>query len=268
MKLMDNDVAVFLDVDNLVIGAGEADLPFDINLVLDHIKSLADGRVVLRRAYGDWRQKAALTKELAATGFELQSSVRLSSNSKNLADMQLVVDAMSTLIDRQNFDTYVLITGDRDFAPLVQSLRKRGKKVIGVGVRHAVSSVLATLCDNYIYYDELADSARKMLEEQLEELLVRALDQLLQENERVAASLLKQRIQALSKGAFGRSPQGKRAFRKLLASYPDIVVLEQIGTTLYVSRPGSVSTESQSLSQPRRLLPEQEAITLLASAID
>ena len=168
---MNNDIAVFLDLDNLVIGAGEAELTFDINLVLVHLQASTEGRIVLRRAYGDWRQKAELTKELAAAGFELQSAVRLSSNSKNLADMQMTVDAMSTLIDQQNFETYVLVTGDRDFAPLVQALQKRGKLVIGVGIQHATSTSLANLCDRYIYYDELADSARKMLEEQLEELL-------------------------------------------------------------------------------------------------
>ena len=124
---MNNDIAVFLDLDNLVIGAGEAELTFDINLVLVHLQASTEGRIVLRRAYGDWRQKADLTKELAAAGFELQSAVRLSSNSKNLADMQMTVDAMSTLIDRQNFETYVLVTGDRDFAPLVQALQKRGQ---------------------------------------------------------------------------------------------------------------------------------------------
>ncbi len=265
---MNNDIAVFLDLDNLVIGAGEAELTFDINLVLDHVQSITEGRIVLRRAYGDWRQKAEQTKELAAAGFELQSAVRLSSNSKNLADMQMIVDAMNTLIDRQNFETYVLITGDRDFSPLVQALQKRGKVVIGVGIEHATSNALVKICDSYVYYDELADSARKMLETQLEELLDRALDQLLHEEERVAASLLKQRIQALSKGAFGRSPQGKRNFRKLLGEYPEYVELQQMGTTLYVSRPGAAEEDQLESDMKRRLLPEDEIRRLLEQALN
>jgi uncharacterized protein (TIGR00288 family) len=264
---MNNDIAVFLDLDNLVIGAGEAELTFDINLVLVHLQASTQGRIVLRRAYGDWRQKAELTKELAAAGFELQSAVRLSSNSKNLADMQMTVEAMSTLIDRQNFETYVLVTGDRDFAPLVQALQKRGKLVIGVGIQHATSTALANLCDRYIYYDELADSARKMLEEQLEELLDRALDQLLQEKDRVAASLLKQRMQALSKGAFGRSPQGKRNFRKLLAEYPEQAELQQVGTTLYVFRPGAGAADDLDSDKKRRPLPEEEIRHFLQQAL-
>jgi uncharacterized LabA/DUF88 family protein len=235
---MNNDIAIFLDLDNLVIGALEVNLTFDVDLMLSHISSIVEGRIVLRRAYGDWRQRANLTKKLATAGFELQSTVRLSMNSKNLADMQMVVDAMSTLIDRQNFQTYVLVTGDRDFAPLVQALRKRGKQVIGVGIGHATSKHLAQLCDHYIYYDQIANEARQLLEGQMEDLLQRALDQLLQEEERVPASLLKQRLQSLSRGAFGRSPQGKRSFHKLLSEYPQIVGMKQEGTTLYVRRPG------------------------------
>ena len=264
---MNNDIAVFLDLDNLVIGAGEAEITFDINLVLGHVQSMTEGRIVLRRAYGDWRQKAEQTKELASAGFELQSAVRLSSNSKNLADMQMTVDAMSTLIDRQNFETYVLVTGDRDFTPLVQALQKRGKVVIGVGIEHATSNALAKICDSYVYYDELADSARKMLETQLEELLDRALDQLLHDKERVAASILKQRIQALSKGAFGRSPQGKQNFRKLLSEYPDHVEFQQTGTTLYVRRPGAAESNQIESDMERRPLPDDEIRKLLLQAL-
>ncbi|MGH2536294.1 MAG: NYN domain-containing protein, partial [Candidatus Promineifilaceae bacterium] len=148
---MDHDVAVFLDLDNLVIGAAEADLKFDIHLLLDALAEAAGGRLVLRRAYGDWRQRADLIKELAAAGFELQSTVRLSASSKNLADMQMVVDAMGTLVDGHDYAVYALATGDRDFAPLVHALRKRGKRVVGVGLSHAASQGLVRLCDRYLY---------------------------------------------------------------------------------------------------------------------
>jgi hypothetical protein len=264
---MNNDIAIFLDLDNLVIGAIEANLTFDIDLVLEHIDSLSDGRIVLRRAFGDWRQRANLTKELASAGFELQSTVRLSANSKNLADMQMVVDAMSTLIERQNFTTYVLVTGDRDFAPLVQALRKRGKQVIGMGISHATSKHLAQLCDHYVYYDELAAAARQLVEEQLEDLLERALGQLLQDEDRVPASLLKQRIQSLSRGAFGRSPQGKRSFHKLLAEYPRIVGMEQEGTTLYVRLPGEGATSEIEGIRHRRQLSDDEVEAILRASL-
>ncbi|MFN2189833.1 MAG: NYN domain-containing protein [Candidatus Promineifilaceae bacterium] len=264
---MNNDIAIFLDLDNLVIGAVEANLNFDIDLVLSHINSMLDGRIVLRRAYGDWRQKAHMTKKLATAGFELQSTVRLTNSSKNLADMQMVVDAMSTLMERENFQTYVLITGDRDFAPLVQALRKRGKRVIGVGISHATSRYLAQLCDDFVYYDQLTDAARELLEGQMEDLLKRALDQLLQEEDKVPASLLKQRLQSLSRGAFGRSPLGRRSFHKLLADYPASVGMQQEGTTLYVMRPGEkLAREIEGAQQPR-MLSADEVESLLRSAL-
>lgn len=153
--LEDNDVAIFLDLDNLVIGSRQAGLHFDIVRILNHIKQLTQGRIVLRRAYGDWRQNQSIPEELAAAGFELQSTVRLNEVSKNLADMQMVVDAMETLIDGHAFNTYVIMTGDRDFTPLVQGLRRRGRQVIGVGIKHTASKSLMNLCDRYLFYEDI-----------------------------------------------------------------------------------------------------------------
>jgi uncharacterized LabA/DUF88 family protein len=150
-----NDVAIFLDLDNLLIGSRQAGLHFDIRRIVDYLKEMTRGRVVLRRAYGDWRQNGSVPEELATVGFELQSTVRLSEVSKNLADMQMVVDAMDTLVDGHHFSTYVIMTGDRDFTPLVQGLRRRGKKVIGVGVKHTASQSLMDLCDHYLFYEEI-----------------------------------------------------------------------------------------------------------------
>lgn len=265
---MSEDVAIYLDLDNVLIGAHEANLTFDVNLILDHVEALTNGRIVLRRAYGDWRQRAQLTKEMAAAGFELQSTVRLSNNSKNLADMQMVVDAMSTLIDGRDYGTYVLITGDRDFAPLVQALRKRGKQVVGTGVKHTASQRLVHLCDHFIFYDQLAAAADHFIDDQMVDLLQRALDQLLQDTVRVPASLLKQRVQSLSKGAFGRSPQGKMNFSRLLGRYPHIVQFEQEGTTLYARRPGSPAPQQLVIGKSGQKLPEADVKELLQQALD
>ena len=144
-SIMTNDVAVFLDLDNLVIGAIQVNLSFDINLVLDHIKKSTNGRIVLRHAYGAGKQSQNQLQELAQAGFVVQSATRVNSFSKNLADMQIVVNAMDTLVDGHQYSTYVLMSGDRDFPPLVQSLRKRGKHVIGVGIRHTSSESLVEL---------------------------------------------------------------------------------------------------------------------------
>lgn len=158
---MSSDIAVFVDLDNLVIAAKQGNLTFDINVVLKHLKKVTKGRIVLRKAYGDWRQTQGMPEQLAAAGFELQSTVRLNNIVKNLADMQMVVDAMDTLVDGHNFSTYVLLTGDRDFTPLVQALRKRGKVVIGLGVKRAASRSLVHLCDHYVFYEELVSGNSK-----------------------------------------------------------------------------------------------------------
>ena len=232
---MTNDVAVFLDLDNLVIGAKQANLTFDINLILDHVKKLTNGRIVLRRSYGDWRQSQKQLKELATAGFTTQSTVRLNNYSKNLADMQIVVDTMDTLIDGHQYSTYVFITGDRDFTPLVQSLRKRGKQVIGVGIKHTASRSFVSLCDNYIFYEDLVPRP-ELTEAQVEEMMVQALDELLGDENRIRASVLKQRLSELSSGAFDNSPYAQESFSKFLARYQHLLETEQIKSTVYVRR--------------------------------
>jgi uncharacterized protein (TIGR00288 family) len=233
---MSNDIAIFLDLDNLVIGAKQVNLDFDINLVLTKIKELTNGRIVLRRSYGDWRQSARLMQDLAAAGFNTQSSVRLNSFSKNVADMQIVVDAMETLVENRQYSTYVLMTGDRDFTPLVQTLHKRGKYVIGVGVQSATSASFAELCDDYLYYESLIPT-QEMTEPQIEDLLARTLEALLKEEPRVRASILNQRMQENSRGAFDKSSYPEKNFRQFLVRFPHIARLEQEDSTTYVTAP-------------------------------
>ncbi len=233
---MSNDIAIFLDLDNLVIGAKQANLAFDINLILERVKAVTNGRIVLRRSYGDWRQSQKLMQDLATAGFTTQSAVRLNNFSKNLADMQIVVDTMDTLVDGHQYSTYVLITGDRDFTPLVQSLRKRGKQVIGIGIKNATSRSFASLCDEYIYYEDLVPVA-ELTENSVETLLVSTLNDLLKEEPRVRASVLNQKMQEVSRGAFDKSSYGEKSFRKFLARHPHIAQLEQDGSTTYVRRP-------------------------------
>jgi uncharacterized LabA/DUF88 family protein len=270
--IMNNDVAILLDLDNIVIGATEINLTFDVNIILRAVREMTQGRLVLRRAYGDWRQNKNMPKQLATAGFELQSAVRLNQSSKNLADMQLVVDAMETLIDGHNFSTYVIVTGDRDFLPLVQTLRKRGRRVIGVGIRHTVSSSLIDLCDEYIYYDDIAREQGEKPFRKIEDLLQRAVEELLtSQDDRSQASLLKERMQSLSQGAFGRSPEGRKNFRKFLEQYPEMVQLEQADSTLYVRRPrkdnGRRPTPPEPKKAPRKLR-ENEIVKLLRQAVE
>lgn len=231
---MTNNIALFLDLDNIVIGATEAKIAFDPILILAKIEKSCKGRIVLRRAYGDWRQHQTLPRQLATAGFELQSVVRISNSDKNSADMQLVAEAVETLIDNFNFHTYVLVTGDRDFVPLVQVLRRRSKYVVGVGIRHTTSMSFANLCDEYLYYDDLVEEEVKMGEEHLREWIEKAVEVGFQSEDRIQASIFRQLVQDVSEGQYSDSQFGQLSFGKLLEKYTDLVNLEREGTVLYV----------------------------------
>jgi uncharacterized LabA/DUF88 family protein len=271
---MSNDVAIFLDLDNLVIGAKQADLVFDIDLALEALKELTGGRIVLRQAYGAGRQSQSLMQEMAEAGFEVQSATRINKFGKNLADMQIVVNAMDTLIDGHEYSTYVFMSGDRDFTPLVQALRKRGKTVIGIGVRHTTSKSLAELCDQYIYYEDLV---QKSVPEQadVEQLLVRTRDELLDNKDRVRASVFKQHLSQLSEGMLSNNSFAAGSFSKYLRRYPHIVGLLQDDTTIYVTMPGDVDREtplhlqyrSELKKQRLRVVPSPQRFAILHQAI-
>ena len=236
---MNNDAAVFLDLDNLAIGTKQANLVFDINLILDHIKEITNGRIVYRYACGGAQQNQGLMQELAQTGFHVQSATPLNSYNKNLADMQIVVNAMETLLDGHNYNTYVLLSGDRDFTPLVQSLRKRGKYVVGVGVKHTTSASLVELCDQYVFYEDIIPQ-KTSGNLDTGQLLEKALADVLRHKNRERASVLTQRMMDLSKGAFDRSAYPESTFRKFLERFPHLVQIEQDDTTIYVKQPETI----------------------------
>ena len=233
---MANDVAIFLDLDNLVIGARDANLNFDVSLIIDDVKRRTGGRVVLRRAYsGNLRQDQKLMKDIATAGFTMQSAVPLNNFGKNLIDMYMVVDTMDTLVDGQEYSTYVLVTGDRDFLPLIHALRRRGKHVIGIGLKHTTSDSLMGLCDEYVYYEDLLP-APPLSEAEAEALLTKAIDGLLAGDERVRASVVKERMIELSAGQFGRLQYTDTSVSKFLSRHPGRLVVEKDGTTTYVRR--------------------------------
>jgi len=255
---MANDVAIFLDLDNLVIGARDANLNFDIGLLIDHIKKRTGGRVVLRRAYsGNLRQDQKLMKELATAGFTMQAAVPLNNFGKNLIDMYLVVDTMDTLVDGQEYSTYVLVTGDRDFVPLIHALRRRGKHVIGVGLKHTTSESLMGLCDEYVYYEEMLP-APPLSENEADALLSKAIDSLLVGDERVRASVVKERMIELSGGQFGRFQYSDTSFTKFLGRHAGRIILEKDGTTTYVRRAAEQSAPTELHRRYRSALKKQK----------
>jgi uncharacterized LabA/DUF88 family protein len=153
--------------------------------------------------------------------------------------MQIVVEAMETLLTDHQYDIYVLITGDRDFTPLVQSLRQHGKKVVGVGVKHTASYSLASLCDQYLFYKDISP-IEQPTELQIRELLEQALDELLTPDvTSVQASVLKQRLTDLSNNNFDHTKYSEGNFRQFLGNYSDLVEVKHEDTTTYVCRPQS-----------------------------
>ncbi len=273
---MANDIAIFLDLDNLVIGARDANLNFDINLLVSEIKQRTGGRLVLRRAYsGNLRQDQKLMKEIATAGFTMQSAVPLNNFGKNLIDMYLVVDTMDTLIDGNGYDTYVLVTGDRDFLPLIHALRKRGKYVIGVGLKHTTSESLKGLCDEYIYYEDMLP-APPLTDSETDALLAKAVDGLLAADERVRASVVKERMIELSNGQFGRLQYSDTSFSKFLGRHSDIIALEKDGTTTYVRRAVDMTAQpelhrryrSTLKKQKLRVIPARTRLVLLKGMIE
>ncbi|MCB8943627.1 MAG: NYN domain-containing protein [Ardenticatenaceae bacterium] len=237
------DIALFLDLDNFAIGAKHANLNFDIDLLLNYLEETLEGRVVLRRAYGDSRQNNKLLRQLATAGFIIQTAVDVSGYGKNLADMQIVVDAISTLLANQPYDIYVLITGDRDFTPLVQCLRQHGKQVIGIGVKHTASYSLAHLCDDYLYYKDITTFVQQPALH-VRDLLIHVLDELLHDTNRIQASVVKQRLNDLSNNRFDHSQHTDGNFTQFLKGYPDLIDIYHEDTTTYVCRPQTAPTET------------------------
>lgn len=255
---MANDVAIFLDLDNLVIGARDANLNFDIDMLIEHVKQRTNGRIVVRRAYsGNLRQDQKLMKDLATAGFTMQSAVPLNNYGKNLIDMYMVVETMDTLVDGQEYSTYVLVTGDRDFIPLIHALRRRGKRVIGVGLKHTTSESLMRLCDDYIYYEEMLP-APPLSEQEVDGLLTKAVNGLLDSGERVRASVLKERMIELSGGQFGRFQYSDTSFSKFLGRHADLIKIEKEGTTTYVRRTNELSSPTELFRRYRTALKKQK----------
>lgn len=150
----DATMAVFLDLENLVIGAQDAKFPaFDIGKVLERL--LLKGHIVVKKAYCDFGRYKEFKRGLHETAFELIDIPHLNQSGKNSADIRLVVDALDLCYTKSHLDTFVIVSGDSDFSPLVSNLRGNGKTVIGVGVKQSSSKLFINNCDEFIYYDDL-----------------------------------------------------------------------------------------------------------------
>lgn len=147
-------MAVYCDYENLALGVRDARLPkFDIEKVLERL--LLKGNLVVRKAYCDWARYQDAKAPMHEAAFELIEIPHVRQSGKNSADIHMVVDALDLCHTKGHVDSFVLLTGDSDFSPLVSKLRENGKIVIGVGVKSATSNLLRDNCDEFIYYDDL-----------------------------------------------------------------------------------------------------------------
>lgn len=150
----DSTMAVFLDLENIAIGAREAQFPaFDIRKVLERL--LLKGHIVVKKAYCDFDRYKDFKRGLHEAAFEMIEIPHVRQSGKNSADIRMVVDALDLCYTKSHVDTFVIISGDSDFSPLVSKLRENDKTVIGVGVKKSTSDLFITNCDEFLYYDDL-----------------------------------------------------------------------------------------------------------------
>lgn len=231
-------MAVFLDLENIALGAHEAHYPpFSIQKVLERL--LLKGHIVVKKAYCDFDRYKAFKRDLHEAAFELIEIPHVRQSGKNSADIRMVVDALDLCYTKGHVDTFVILSGDSDFSPLVSKLRENAKTVIGVGVKSSTSDLFISNCDEFIYYDDLVraepvrgrrrvatDTAAKPAEGEnkgpsLEKALgqvVETLDAITQEREAdepIWGSMIKQAIKRRNPG-FNERAYGFRSFNDLL----------------------------------------------------
>ena len=150
----DKNLALFCDFENVALGVRDAKYAkFDIQLVLERL--LLKGSIIMKKAYCDWERYKEFKPAMHEAAFELIEIPHTRQSGKNSADIRMVVDALDLCYTKEHMDTFVIISGDSDFSPLVSKLRENAKTVIGVGVKNSTSDLLISNCDEFIYYDDL-----------------------------------------------------------------------------------------------------------------
>jgi len=148
-------MALFCDFENIALGVRETDQSqFEIGKVLERL--LLKGNIVVKKAYCDWARYKEFKAAMHEASFELIEIPHVRLSGKNSADIRMVVDALDLCYTKEHVDTFVIISGDSDFSPLVSKLRENNKMVIGVGAKSSTSDLLIANCDEFIYYDDLA----------------------------------------------------------------------------------------------------------------
>ena len=229
-------LAVFCDFENIALGVREAKYAqFEMEKVLERL--LLKGSIVVKKAYCDWERYKEFKASMHLASFELIEVPHVRQSGKNSADIRMVVDALDLCYTKEHVDTFVIVSGDSDFSPLVSKLRENAKTVIGVGVKNSSSDLLIANCDEFIYYDDLVRqdeqkrrAAKKRRETALSsgekgdkkqeafDLVIETLNALIAERgegEKIWGSMVKQALKRRKPG-FNESYYGFRAFSDLL----------------------------------------------------
>src|SRR5438105_12530511 len=160
MAEVENSLAVFIGFENLALGLQGRRDRFAISRVLERL--VEKGKIVAKKAYADWSRFGPYTAPLHEAAIELVEIPKRAQTGKNSADIHLVVDAMDLAFSKEHIDTFVVVSGDSDFSPLVSKLKENGKHVIGLGMQESTSDLLRDNCDEFIYYEDLGKT--KILE--------------------------------------------------------------------------------------------------------
>jgi len=217
-------LAVFIDFENLALGfKGKKDKRFEIQKVLERL--VEKGKIIVKKAYADWADYAEYKKPLHEAAIELIEIPKRSMSGKNSADIRLCVDSIDLCYSKEHIDTFVIVSGDSDFSPLVSKLKENGKRVIGLGMKESSSNLLIDNCDEFIYYEDLErlTGTPPRIEQDLPEkkreafqLLVDSVVALVRENKEVLWSSLVKETMKRKKPSFNESYHGYRTFSDLL----------------------------------------------------
>lgn len=229
------NLALYIDFDNIAIGfRDKRGKLFEIRRVLDRL--LEKGRIITKRAYADWKHYPKYKDELHAHAIELLEIPKRSLTGKNSADIRLVVDAMDLCHTNAHIDTFVIVSGDSDFSPLVSKLRENNKQIIGVGLRDSSSNLLVENCDEFIFYEDIEKDedrgenlGKKTIPQNMQpvmKLLVSTINALIREDTEVLyASLIKDTLKRKNP-SFSENGLGYANFGEFLEEAQKLGVLE------------------------------------------
>ncbi|MFN7942370.1 MAG: NYN domain-containing protein [Thermoanaerobaculia bacterium] len=216
-------IAMFCDLENIALGVRDSEVRrFDINLVLERL--LEKGKIIVKRAYADWERYSDYKKAFHEAAIELIDIPQRHYSGKNSADIKMVVDAMDLCYAKEHLDTFVVLSGDSDFSPLVSKLKENNKYVIGIGVKNSSSNLLIDNCDEFLYYEDVWRDREKgpelegLTKKKAEAftLLIDSVLALQRENKDVLwGSLIKQTMQR-KKPSFNEGYYGYSTFTELL----------------------------------------------------